>query len=420
MSMYPSVSEVADRGLCIGCGMCLLACRSEAIRITFDKRMGLHRPIIESDKCTGCGACLDVCFGVHVDYRYDPSHNALDMLKSTLGRSLRCYIGFSTKRETRFKASSGGIVTALLEYLMDEDLIDGAIVTRTRRGVPPWAESFIGSTKIDLAGAMGSKYCPVLISDSVKSVQAGKRYALVGLPCHIYAVKSLAKKNRTLRDSIRYYIGLFCGGTPSYNGTRYILRMHGLGDSSIKNIEYRGGGWPGRMAVETASGSMVIPYTKYWSTLSPWFFLSRCMVCLSGLNIQSDISCGDAWLPEILAEDKTGTSIISSRTRLGDQLVQEATARRYINTKQVDRSVLLRSQRAMLDFKHFSLVHRVRLLNLFTRTRVFFRQKPKGGLRAGPTAYLYEFVQLVGRQLASREAFWPILRPYALARDRFL
>ena len=47
---------VPDKGICVACGVCLKACRKEAISIY----RGCYARV-DVDRCVGCGLCAKVC-----------------------------------------------------------------------------------------------------------------------------------------------------------------------------------------------------------------------------------------------------------------------------------------------------------------------------------------------------------------------
>ena len=55
----------------------------------------------------------------------------------------------------------------------------------------------------------------------------------------------------------------------------------------------------------------------------------RCNLCPDGLGRIADISCGDAWESYGVLND-TGRSIVIPRTRRGQEIVQRAMAKKYI------------------------------------------------------------------------------------------
>jgi coenzyme F420 hydrogenase subunit beta len=211
-----TVAETVQEDRCISCGVCSQVCPSDAITIIFDSERGSYVPIVETSRCTHCGLCKEVCFGATTVSSSDYPMDINDYL-SILGTHVECYFGFATDQEARFKATSGGIVTTLLHFLFDQNRVDGAIVAGIGSGTLPLAKSFIAKNKDELDSAMGSKYCPVVLNKALASIEPNKRYVMVGLPCHIYAVKQLAKFNKKIANAIKFYIGLFCGGTFSYN-----------------------------------------------------------------------------------------------------------------------------------------------------------------------------------------------------------
>ena len=183
------MADVVKNGLCIGCGACELVCSYNAIVMVFKQKQGVYHPYINESQCTQCGSCLEVCFGASPDF--DMCGNAAELFGRTLGTRIAAYIGHATDEEIRFNSSSGGVATALIGFLLKEKYIDGAIVVEMRPGNPPQARPFIASNQVELRRAMGSKYCPLVISKALQQLEEDREYVFVGLPCQIYAVKKL-------------------------------------------------------------------------------------------------------------------------------------------------------------------------------------------------------------------------------------
>ena len=202
--------------------------------------------------------------------------------------------------------------------------------------------------------------------------------------------------------------------TPSYNGTQYLLKKYGLPYMSVDHILYRGGGWPGRMLIQIHQKSFTIPYMEYWPIISPWFLFNRCTICASGLNIQSDISCGDAWLPELMRDDNKGTSVLCSRTKLGEQVLKAAHTGGYIQLHPISRKTLIRTQRSMFGFKHHRLNARLKILNLFMRKQLIRNVIPEELNSVKPHIYFDEFLLFLGRRLASRKGWWPLFNSFRI------
>ncbi|MEM2507463.1 MAG: Coenzyme F420 hydrogenase/dehydrogenase, beta subunit C-terminal domain [Nitrososphaeria archaeon] len=408
--MLPTIVEIVRRELCLGCGICELSCPYEAISMAYDSVHGSHHPIINSERCTNCGLCQKVCFAAHHKIQLNRGNYNY---KALLGKHISCYIGYATDQHLRFKAASGGIVTALLTFLLENDYVDGAVVTKMEPGNPPLAKAFIAKNKHELNVATGSKYCPVILTDAFKAFEQGKRYAIVGLPCQIYAAKKLAEINNKFKKNVKFYIGLFCGGVFSYNATVYLLQKYGLKTKNITRLEYRGGGWPGRMLIQSGSSSIVVPFLEYYPILAPWFYMNTCMTCTEGLCSQADVSCGDAWIPAIMNKDRIGTSIVVSRTGIGDKLLKEAEIKRYIKLQKVNTKTILDAQKSMLAFKHLRINERLHVLKILHK----YSEGSVGctHVKAKASTFLEEFSILLGRSLASRKNIWPLFDIYRVS-----
>ena len=339
-----NIMSVVKKKMCIGCGMCELICPKDAINIVYNN--GTYQPKIIQIKCNNCGYCLDICYGNHIDYL--PNSNILGIFFNT-------YFGFSSNKLLRFNSSSGGIVPSILEFLFDNKLITGAIVSKLRLGKIPFAHSVCIEEKKQIADSIGSKYCPVLYSEALKNLKNDGIYAIVGLPCQIYSVKKLIEKKK-IKIKILITIGIICGGVPSYNGTRYLIKKNKLKNTKIKEIQYRGNGWPGSLKIISERNKFSLPYLEYWPIISPWFILKRCETCYRGLNISADISCGDAWIESILKNDIHGTSIIASRTEIGDKILTNTEINGYIKIQPIEVSKFIQSQKLMINskFKRFN------------------------------------------------------------------
>jgi coenzyme F420 hydrogenase subunit beta len=75
------------------------------------------------------------------------------------------------------------------------------------------------------------------------------------------------------------------------------------------------------------STNRLIPFDDYMVFHSYGFFTPvRCTLCCDLANGLADISCGDAWLPEIVNADNIGTSLLISRSGRGERLVKQASA----------------------------------------------------------------------------------------------
>jgi len=413
MNQPQNVKYVIKNGLCIGCGVCEAACSRKAVKMIYNDDNGMAFPIIDEKICNGCGICLDVCYGFKVDHKLNLRifHGLPD---SVIGNYIGSYIGFATDQTLRFNSTSGGVTTALLTHALEERLIDGAIVTKMEAGNPPRAKAFIATTTEEILSAIGSKYCPVSLAECLKAVENDKRYAVVGLPCHIYGIRKLAEYSPKIRNSIRLYLGILCGGMPSYLGTQYLLKAYGMEKQHITRLEYRGGGWPGRLFIQSESSGqqkeISVPYPEYWQGTFGYFFPYRCTVCHDGFNEFSDISCGDAWLPHIMEKDKEGTSLIITRTKIGEHLVQTAFQKGCIHITPIESQDIIQSQQGLVQSKNLTLRARINL------TKIIRKKLPTFDLSRTPpanlTSYLLGIERYIGSAMASRKSLWWLFDAY--------
>lgn len=297
----------------------------------------MYVPVIENNHCRSCGLCLRVCFGIK---QYN-SHLHSDSNVWSIGRFFSCYAGYARDPQIRYKSSSGGLITAICLYLLEEKIVDGILATKMNSKRPTEPQPFIATSKSELFSAMGSKYCPVPLGIGLESILNEKgKYAIVGLPCHIFGARRAETLNPKLAAKITLHLGIFCAGTPNFLATDYMLRRHGISKEQVISIEYRGEGWPGSMTIKfrkrarysIEQKNLRIPYPRYWEGIDSLFHFHRCTLCDDKFNTSADVSCGDAWLKEF-QRDKLGTSLIITRNEAGEALVRAASENAYIETR---------------------------------------------------------------------------------------
>ena len=122
-----------------------------------------------------------------------------------IGNYLNCYVGHATDYDIRYNSASGGLVTALLIFALEEGLIDGALVTRMKKDKPLEPEPFIARTREEIIEARGSKYCPVPANVALREIleaNEGERFAVVGLPCHIHGMRRAQRVDARLKERV--------------------------------------------------------------------------------------------------------------------------------------------------------------------------------------------------------------------------
>ena len=90
---------------CCGCTACLHVCPVNCITMQEDEE-GFLYPIIEKDKCISCHQCEKVC----------PIQNT-----SILNIKTQTFVGYSKDEEIRKQSSSGGIFSALAEWIIQQN-----------------------------------------------------------------------------------------------------------------------------------------------------------------------------------------------------------------------------------------------------------------------------------------------------------
>lgn len=315
--------------------------------------------------------------------------------RSLLGKTRGCYLAFAKDRQVRYAASSGGSVTALLLFLLKKRLIDGALVTQMDEKNLLKAKVKLAFTPKEIIQAMGSKYQPVALLSGLKEISKtkNKKFAVVGLPCHIQSLRRLEKENPALKKKIFLCLGLFCGSTVSFTGTNFLLKYLGFNLKEVKGISYRGHGWPGKLVVKTENKSHSFSYSELANFFNLGLFVPpACFQCADFSNELADLSFGDAWLPEIMKKDKLGTNIIIARTKKGEGILKRAN--KVISVKRINEKKIIKAFWWRLYSKKGKLSFPYKLIFSFYRFNSFFTDKFPGLALRLPRPFWKNYLKL--------------------------
>ncbi len=325
--MNNSIKLISEQSLCSACGMCSNICPKSAVLMTYNNAEFLQAKVIEK-KCVNCGKCLLVCPS------YEKNINGSEFKDSFKGKYIKAYIGEAVDSEIQSKGQSGGVVTSLLYYLLEANLIEGAYVNRfsTEKQAP---EVFLARNRKELISGCGSYYTQSAVLENIERKDV-KKTAVVALGCQSAALE-LANKIE-VENLPEYRIGLFCAGQHSLNLNKAICRSGKIFGENINKIRYRdkkAGGWPGNITIEKKDNKEVTIKMKNRLKNKEYYAMYRCYLCFDQMNIYSDLACGDPWGIKHENREK-GSTVIITRTEKGEKLLNDAKNAGYITCKEID------------------------------------------------------------------------------------
>ena len=396
------------------------------------------RNILQADCCSGCGACAFIApAAIAMDYtpegflrpietaEIDPAA-ARQIEKVCPGMSLNLETaaatdhllwgpivasrtGHATDPELRHHASSGGAISALLGYLIDSKSVDFVVETAASASHPTRNRVVVSQNSGDIYASAGSRYSPSAPLEHLQQyLDRPGRFALVGKPCDIAAVRALIDADGRLRDKIPYLISFFCAGVPSTRGADRIVQAMGVAEKDLKSFRYRGDGWPGQAAAETASGAVHrMNYADSWGNILSKHLQFRCKICPDGSGAFADVVCGDAWDSDERGSPKfsegDGRSLILSRTETGEKLCRMAEQAGAIATRALDPARIESMQPAQARRKRL-VMSRLWAMRIGGRSVPRFRglQLRRAARSAGAIANIKSFLGLCRRLAMGR------------------
>lgn len=289
-------------GPCGPTGTCGPACRQCISVCPFSDTHGQDEESLGRACFAGDTACL-----------HDP---ILGWVRDTFAGGLR-------DEAERLKAPSGGLTTAVLCRLLETGQIDAATVLEPLAG-PPWHRARIATSVPEVLASRGSVYHATPLDQVVAQILTGpeRRYALVGLPCVVKALRLAQARIPALRRRIRYILGLTCSGQRSLVFPEILAALMGRSDGSLcyrsKRLAHHSRDYRAELSVGPSIRSVRMLGLFGYLWVNGVGRYKSCLFCDDVFAELADATFMDAWLPEYRA-DRRGTSLVVSRsTRLSE------------------------------------------------------------------------------------------------------
>jgi coenzyme F420 hydrogenase subunit beta len=278
---------VIDADRCVQCGVCVAACPTDSIGVGDDDLPKLVK------MCTGCSLCWDFC--PRGGLRHEATWKIFGLERSVEGLG-HVYESYSARVDPVIEgAQDGGVVSALLIWLLEAGEIDGALVARESASEPWKGEAYLATTPEEVRECAGSFYNQTLALAHVDfegyELPPNPRIAVVGTPCEIEGIKAMQARpwawGSSRVEAITLTIALLC--TKSFNYEKLMLEeirdKRGIDLEEVGRVDVM----RGKMIVEDKSGETIFeePIRDFHGAA-----LKGCDECADFMGHAADISVG--------------------------------------------------------------------------------------------------------------------------------
>lgn len=329
-----TITNVVDQGICVGCG----ACATSSSNITMTRnRLGYMVADLSRATQEALNTATKICpFSNESRNEDELSDLFLPAVKNhdpRVGKFITIFAGRVIQGEDLTLSSSGGMTSWLTLKLLELGHIDGVIhVGKSPPNEHGLFNYCISRSSDELRSRRKSIYYSTSISDAIKSIAGdGKKYAFVGVPCFVKAIRLLASQDQRLRAQIPFTVGIICGHLKSSGFAELLAWQLGIRPENLHSVDFREK-VKGRSANDynfAATGkngqknSRIIKSLKGGNWGHAMFQLKACDYCDDIFAETADVVFGDAWLPEYTSHWE-GTNVVAVRNPLIQQIIDDA------------------------------------------------------------------------------------------------
>jgi coenzyme F420 hydrogenase subunit beta len=330
---FELAAGVIDAGRCIQCGTCVAACPTDSIGIGSKGLPALVK------MCTGCSLCWDFCprGGLRYEATWPdqaamvdgdegwkitgsrPAEGEADGA-SPAGGLGQLRAAYTARMAVPLGgAQDGGAVSGLLIALLEQGVIDGALVAKPGAEEHWKAEAHIARSREEVIACAGSFYNQTMALAHLDVVDKGlgpdARLAVVGTPCEIQGIRALQARSwrwgKSHPEAVVLTIALLCTKSFDYEGLMLteLRDRRGLDLDEVKRIDIL----HGKLLVDAADGRRLVeePIRAFHGAA-----LKGCDECADFLGHAADISVGsvgseDGW-SSVLVRTEAGAAAIEA------------------------------------------------------------------------------------------------------------
>jgi len=218
-------SEVVTSGLCTGCAACVVACPHDVL--DYETGEGIYKPWhldIDGGRedCThgvkGCTMCTRACPRFrNWESEIDVHRFARERTQDEVWGIGDVFLARSTDPDVVENGQDGGLVSALLIYALEHDVIDAALVSGLEGDGSTWvAQPQVARNRDDVLATAKSRYTysANLLAYPAAIESGAERIALVGMGCMASATGAMqSRKAGKIARRLSLTIGLLCSKT---------------------------------------------------------------------------------------------------------------------------------------------------------------------------------------------------------------
>lgn len=306
--------KITNKNNCCGCGACLNICPKQCISYKKDEE-GFLYPIVNINDCINCNLCNKVC-----------PYNS----ETVSRKPINIYAAKNKDEQIRLNSSSGGLFSALAEYVINQGgIVFGAQFDENWDIIHSYTDN-----KKGISQYRGSKY---IQSNTLHTYQEAKSFLeknilvlYTGTPCQILGLKKFLRKDYSNLITVDFV----CHGVPSSKIWQLYIKSLSL-DAPINYINFRDKqkGWRNYTLYIQTQFSNFKYHTNENQSLYMKGFLNElylrpsCHNCIAkNFSSNSDLTIADYWWiqnikPEF--DDDKGVSLVYVNTTKGNHILTE-------------------------------------------------------------------------------------------------
>jgi coenzyme F420 hydrogenase subunit beta len=339
-----TLEEIVQGGLCIGCGLCLSVAGEDRIQIVLTPE-GRERPVARRPLDAAMLERINaICPGTRIegaagnegagdagtdDAGTDDAGAVAGssvMQDVVWGRAEKLSIGYAADPTVRHRGSTGGVLTALGQFLLTSGRVKFILHAAASASEPMRTERTLSFDAASVLAGAGSRYGPAApLKDFTAVLDRAEPFALIAKPCDIAAVRNLARIDSRVDRYLRYALTFVCGGASDLAKSEEVASGLGFRSGELSLFRYRGYGNPGPTQLAAHDGrTATLTYQQMWGDEATWRIQPRCKICPDAIGESADLAASDVWPGGAPSGEDAGFNGIIVRTLRGLELYRAA------------------------------------------------------------------------------------------------